>query len=56
MRKILAILSIVVAMTACSNGSTPEVKNDSTVVGDSLLIDSTLQPVDSFVIKSEKIQ
>lgn len=47
MKKIVALLAIV-GLTACGNGTSTEVKSDSTAVAvDSVKVDSTVVAVDS---------
>lgn len=47
MKKVLAIFAIV-ALASCGNGTSTEVKTDSTAVAvDSTLVDSTVVSVDS---------
>jgi hypothetical protein len=47
MKKIVALFAIV-ALTACGNGTSTEVKSDSTAVAvDSVKVDSTVVTVDS---------
>lgn len=57
MKKILALLSIV-ALTACGGeGTSTEVKNDSSaVVVDSLKVDSAAVVVDSSAAKVEEVK
>lgn len=51
MKKVLAIFAIV-ALASCGNGTSTEVKNDSTKVAvDSVKVDSTVAPVDTIKTK-----
>lgn len=58
MKKIVALLSIVVALTACNGeGTSTEVKNDSSAVSvDSVKVDSTAVVVDSAAAKVEEVK
>lgn len=58
MRKIVALLSIVLALSACNSGTSTDVKNDSTVVkSDTVNVEDTaVTVIDSVKVSSEVVK
>jgi hypothetical protein len=56
MKKIVALFAIV-GLTACGNGTSTEVKSDSTAVAvDSVKVDSTVVTVDSALAETPAVE